>query len=280
MSIARLMQMGAAGSAGAGPEPSDWTDPDLGNASYDSVSFSVASQETVPLGLYFIPDGSKMYVIGNSSDNVNEYDLSTPWDVSTASFVQSFSVASQDSSPTSIFFKPDGLKMYVNGNANHSVFEYDLSTAWDISSASYLQSFSGISEDTSILATTFSQDGSKMYMSGNTYNNINEYDLSTPWNVSTASFVQGFNIAAQEGTPRGTYFNPDGTKFFLIGNGSDNVNEYGISTPFDLSTASFIQSFSVASQETGPVGLFFKADGSKMYIVGFSNDTVYQYSTA
>lgn len=44
MTIARLMQMAAAGSAGAGPEPSGWTDPDLANASYDSVSFSVAGR--------------------------------------------------------------------------------------------------------------------------------------------------------------------------------------------------------------------------------------------
>jgi hypothetical protein len=64
MSLARMMQMAAAGSAGAGPEPSGWTDPDLGNASYDSVSFSVSGQETSPEALFFKPDGAKMYVLG------------------------------------------------------------------------------------------------------------------------------------------------------------------------------------------------------------------------
>ena len=37
-----------------------------------------------------------MYVIGNSGDDVNEYTLSTAFDVSTASFVDSFDVMHQE----------------------------------------------------------------------------------------------------------------------------------------------------------------------------------------
>ena len=71
----------------------------LAGASYDSVSFSVASQELGPSGLFFKPDGTKMYVIGFTGDNVNEYDLSTAWDVSSAPYVQNFSVSAQEASP-------------------------------------------------------------------------------------------------------------------------------------------------------------------------------------
>ena len=66
MSVARLMQMAAAGSAGAGPEPSGWTDPDLGNASYDSVGFSVAGQDDIPTTVFFKDDGLSMFVAGAS----------------------------------------------------------------------------------------------------------------------------------------------------------------------------------------------------------------------
>jgi hypothetical protein len=57
-----------------------------------------------------------MYVIGSSGDDVNEYDLSTAWDISTASYLQNFSVGAQETTPSGIFFKPDGTKMYVIGS--------------------------------------------------------------------------------------------------------------------------------------------------------------------
>jgi hypothetical protein len=91
--------------------------------------------------VFFKPDGLKMYVIGTISDAVFQYDLSTAWDVSTASFTypttEYFSVGSQETNPTGVFFKPDGLKMYVIGSFGDDVNEYDLSTAWDVSTASY-----------------------------------------------------------------------------------------------------------------------------------------------
>ena len=37
-----------------------WTDPDLTNASYESLSFSVSSQETVPQDVFFKPDKHKL----------------------------------------------------------------------------------------------------------------------------------------------------------------------------------------------------------------------------
>jgi hypothetical protein len=45
---------------------------DVLNATYDSVSFSVTAEETVPSGLFFSPDGSKMFVMGSNGDDVNE----------------------------------------------------------------------------------------------------------------------------------------------------------------------------------------------------------------
>ena len=54
--------------------------------------------------------------------------VSGAWDISTASYLQNFSVASQETNPTGIFFKPDGLKMYVVGYAGQDVNEYDLGT--------------------------------------------------------------------------------------------------------------------------------------------------------
>ena len=251
----------------------------LENASYDNVSFSVTAQETDPSGLSFKSDGTKMYVLGASGDDVNEYDLSTAWDISTASYVQNFSVSAQESTPYGLFFKPDGTKMFLNGLSGRDVNEYDLSTAWDISTASYVQNFSVSARELSPTGLSFKPDGTKMYVVGISGDTVNEYDLSTAWDISTASYVQNFPIFAQETTPVGLFFKPDGTKMYVNGLSGQDVNEYDLSTAWDISTASYVQNFSVSAQEAGPTGLFFKPDGTKMYITGQTNDAVYQYST-
>lgn len=280
MSVARLMQQAAAGSAGAGPEPSGWTDPDLGNASYDSVSFSVAGQETSTRGLFFSPDGLSVYTIGLVNDQVHQYSLSSAWDVSSASFVRSFSVSSQEDQSTGLFFKTDGTKMYVIGAVGDDVNEYALSTAWDISSASYTQNFSISAKDSAPQDVTFSEDGLYFYITGAS-DSIHSYIMSTAWDISTASFDATFSVSSEDASPNGLFVAPDGFSIFMVGSVTDAVYRYTMSTAFDLSTASYSSSsFSVSAQEGSASALFFKSDGSKMYVVGTGNNTIYQYSTA
>ena len=160
MSIARLMQMASADSS------KPW---DISAAEFTGKPvnfFYVLSEETGPRDVFFKPDGTKMYVIGTVGDDVNEYNLSTAWDVSTASYVQNFSVAAQDTDPQSIFFKPDGTKMYVVGFGGQDVNEYSLSTAWDVSTASYVQNFSLSAQDSNLYGLFFKSDGTKMYVTG------------------------------------------------------------------------------------------------------------------
>ena len=240
-------------------------------------NFSVSAQDTFPVGLFFKPDGTKMYIVGNSGDDVNEYDLSTAWDISTASFLHNFSVTTQDLNPRGIFFKPDGTKMYVTGDNGNDINEYDLSTAWDVSTASYLQNFSVATQEISPTGLSFKPDGTKMYVTGVDGDDVNEYDLSTAWDISTASYLQLFSVATQETQPSGIFFKPDGTKMYVVGITGDDVNEYTLSTAWDVSTATYLQNFSVAAQDTSPYGIFFKPDGTKMYVVGSTGDTVYEY---
>jgi sugar lactone lactonase YvrE len=240
-------------------------------------SFSVAAEEISPNGLFFKPDGTKMYVIGSAGDDVNEYNLSSAWDISTASYLQNFSVAAQEIVPQGLFFKPDGTKMYVIGSAGDDVNEYNLSSAWDISTASYLQNFSVAAQETVPTGLFFKPDGTKMYVIGTAGDNVNEYNLSSAWDISTASYLQNFSVAAQETFPQGLFFKPDGTKMYVIGSIGDDVNEYNLSSAWDISTASYLQNFSVAAQETVPQGLFFKDDGTRMYVIGSDTDFVFAY---
>jgi hypothetical protein len=249
------------------------------NASYDSVSFSVAAEETNPTGLFFSPDGSKMFVTGSAGDDVNEYVLSTPWVVSSATYSTVFSISGQDTTPNGIFFRADGLKMYVVGATNDTVFQYALTSPWSVATASYESiSFSVTVQETSPAGIFFKPDGLSMYITGNASDGVYQYTLSTAWNVSTATFLQTLSVSGQELNPQDLSFTNDGTRMFLLGSSGDDVNVYNLTTPWDISTATSVGAFSVAGQETGPAGLFIKPDGTKMYVVGTVNDTVFQYS--
>jgi sugar lactone lactonase YvrE len=242
--------------------------------------FSVAAQETFPTGLFFKPDGTKMYVLGDVGIDVNEYNLSTPWDVTTATFVTSkVQGTPQDSTPTGIFFKPDGLTMYLIGNANRFVSEYTLTTAWDISTFSFTTRFSISAQELGAESVFFSPDGSKMYVTGIAGDDVNEYTLSTPWNILTASYVQVFSVAAQETNPKALFFRPDGTKMYVAGN-TNRIYEYTLTTPWNLSTASFTRNSTALSEfrlSISPECIFFKPDGTELYVASNLGDEVTTY---
>ena len=254
---------------------------EVAGASYGGVSFNVSGQDPSPNDVTFSADGTKMYVVGTASDTVFQYSLSTAWDVGTASYGGiSFSVGSQEGTPAGLHFSADGTKMYVVGPIATTVFQYTLSTAWNVGTASYSgTSFSVGSQETFPTDLTFSADGTKMYVVGSTADTVFQYSLSTAWDVGSASYSSlSFSVSGQEVIPHGVAFSVDGTKMYVVGTVSDRVFQYTLSTAWDVSSASYGSlSFSVAAQETTPSGLAFKPDGSRMYVVGFTSDAVFQY---
>ena len=111
-------------------------------------SFDVSGQDATPRGLTFNNDGTKMFVVGNAGDDINEYTLSTGFDVSSATFVDSLDVSDQDTGPVGIAFNNDGTKMFVAGNAGDDINEYTLTTGFDVSSATFVDSLDISDQDT------------------------------------------------------------------------------------------------------------------------------------
>lgn len=234
--------------------------------------FSPYSQDTSTQGVYISPDGLNMYVVGAGNDKVYQYSLASAWNISGATYVRDFSVATEETAPTDVFFKSDGTKMYVLGDTGNDVNEYALSVAWDISTATYTTVFSVAGQDTSPQGMYFKSDGSKMYVVGAVNDKVYEYSLSIAWDISSASYVRDFLVSTQELAPTGISFKSDGTQMYVIGSISDNLNQYALSTPWDISTASYQKAFYVGRMMVAATGLFFKDDGTEFYIIGSSND--------
>jgi len=200
-------QGGTSGSSGAG----------AGSCAHVSP-FSVATQEKVPKGIAFSKSATKMFVVGNDNDadgKVHEYTLTGAYCIGSASFVDSFSVANsgaEENNPTGIAFSKSGDKMFIVGATNNNqgkVSEYTLTTAWDVSTASFVDSLftnSCGADCNAASGLAFNKSGNKMFvMVSKTVDAVDEYTLTTAWDVSTASFVDSFSVASQDAAPNGMF---------------------------------------------------------------------------
>lgn len=133
----------------------------VSSASYDSVSFNHGRTTSE---MVFKPDGTRFFITDAQSDDVRQFDLSSAWDLSTASYNNVlFDLSNQDTKPFGLAFNNDGTKMFMAGDTNNSVFQYSLSTAWTVSSASY-DSVSynyGSATESSVF---FNDNGTKMFI--------------------------------------------------------------------------------------------------------------------
>jgi len=249
--------------------------------SYTGDSASVASEETLPSGVSFKTDGTKMYVVGLGNDKVYQYTLSTAWDSSTATYDSVFiSVSSQDLLPQDITFSSDGTKMYIVGSGTDRVYQYTLSTAWDLSTALYSsKNFSVSTQETVPAGVIFNADGTKMYIIGNTNDTIFQYTIGTAWDVSTASYDSvSFSVVSEDTQPASIVFNSNGTHLYMAGNTNNTIYEYKLSSAYDISTMNYTgYSLNITSQESTPTGITIGSNDTKIYIIGFVGDAVFEY---
>ena len=188
---------------------------DVSTASYDNKSFDTTSQSSNNSGGSFNSDGTKFYKTDGLTDAVYEYDLSTAWDISTASYNSvSLSVSSQDSLPTGVTFNGNGTKMYLVGRQNDRVYQYSMSTAYALSTASYDSVFFSVqTQSANPESVVFNNDGTKMFISCNSNDAVFQYDLTTAYDISTASYnTKTFSVASQAAAPYGIRFSSDGDK--------------------------------------------------------------------
>lgn len=177
-------------------------------------------------------------------------------------------------------FSVDGTKMYTANSGGDAIFQYGLTTAFDLSTASYSsKNFFAGSQEGSPRTVAFKDDGTVMYVVGRDNDTVYQYTLSTAWDVSSGSYAsKSFSVSSQASNPNGLFFKPSGDRMYVVGYTSDAVHEYSLSTAWDVSTASFVSSFSVASQETSPMAVSFSEDGLKMIVSGNTTDSAHQYT--
>lgn len=264
-----------------------WKVDNYGLINSSNCIFSLSSD------IFIDSSGRHFFTINSTDDRINQFFLTKPWSIRTATFVTYISVASFDPSPLGIDFKPDGTKMFISGSASDRIYEFALPTAWDITSATNI----GNVLLTSLSAFTngpyqlrFHSDGTKFYVNdgGASLTRIYQFNLSVPWQANTASNVKlgtstdYYTIPATgaDGRLRGMDFSSDFSKFYgSFGTQTNIIAEFDLQTPGQANNMSLVtvynhslypKYYSVASSKfetwyniDGPIRL--KPDGTKMY---------------
>lgn len=136
----------------------------------------------------FSSDGLKFYTSQYATDGINQYNLSTAYDIGsiTATPDESLLVLNQCSG---FHFSSDGTKLALCGAS--SVVGYTLSTAWDISTATISGTAGSVAAQMGICdGIVVSDDGTRLWAvnEANAQAVVRQYTLSTPWQFNTMSY--------------------------------------------------------------------------------------------
>jgi WD40 repeat protein len=191
-------------------------------------SLDLTAQNNSHTAITFGDAGTKLYATGkfSSNDEVNQFNLGTAFDVSTATFAQSLNVSSQSADAKGIAFADSGTRLYIVAESDAEVNQFNLGTAFDISTASFVQLFDLSAQDSFPKGVTFSQSGQIMIISGADNNSLFQYLLSTPFDISTATFTKSFDVSGQTTFAQRIAAKPDGTKIYLVGSNNNKIIEY------------------------------------------------------
>jgi len=248
-------------------------------------------------GITFKPDGTIMYVTTDETKpTVIQYSLSPAFDISTATKISEDDLEGEGGNfdkPHAIEFKPDGKVMYVirSESGKVGVQQFNLSTAWDTSTISYatrkiINGAGDCSTNVQARALAFKPDGTRMFVSQEGAEVVSQYDLTTAWDVSSATNnVCSNSFGDQESDMRNIQFNSDGTIMYLGGSGGHDINKYKLPTAWDISTITHVTSYSISSQTETMRGFKFTANFTKLYVTGddgagAEKNFVYEYSLA
>ena len=285
----------------------------------------------------FSSDGSKLYTAerfqattfrydnpnGNSNCGFSQYNLSTPWDVTTASYIDFEEVLTSDgsialNSPiTSFDISSDGTRIILSSIITRNDFYIGtMSTPYDITTLGTFTSFAdanggisarqkGIISTSGAVAIRFNSAGTTIYVRADYTTDecsfvkvdlpsaytLGPVDIKFPSGIGDGGSLSNIGVTANQGSALlSPVFGNDGYKFYvsaarsyyesitsdLAGDSSFAVaNEYTLTSPYDLSTATFANTLDLADPEknwsqgtlkTGSLYLHWSSNGKKFYL--------------
>jgi len=237
-----------------------------------TVNFFLITEDATPRGLFFKDDGTKMFVVGQTTKSIYEYVLPVPFDVtSIVDTPVSLSLSAVTNPVNQCAFSRDGDFLYITDGT--SVYGFPLPTPWDVTSNVSNVSFTPGGGD-NVDSVVFKREGDKMYLGDVAIRLITEYDLSTINDVTTAT-PNGNTLTTDE-DPLDFTFKPTGLEFFTTA--VSTMKKYHLDVAWNIQTASYFEN-SLAMTSTDVRGITWRPDGLKMYTAERDTNVIRELST-
>jgi len=235
------------------------------------------------------------------NQHLYEYALGTAYDASTISFTGANTLVRNNAENTDQYglstlegfsFNNNGTKMYAVDTFHARIIQYNLSTGYDVTTLTYEKELSVLARGKTPVYVTFNNDGTKLYIIENGGNaeqeiaasKIDEYAVSSAYDIATATYTDSLDVSAQDANMKGIYFNniargavDAGKLMFAIGDDGNDINEYLLTTAYDISSASFVDAFVTTGEDASPKGVAFDATGDRVYVLGADSGQLAQY---
>ncbi len=257
------------------PLPTPW---DI-TSNTSNTSFNPATVGSI-LSITFKREGDKMYLLEIPSVRVVEFDLSTPYDITTANPNGN----ELDLSSMFVFdmkFRSNGLEFFAIDDVSNFV-RFHLDEQWNISTASLFTNSAAIVDIQSII---WKPDGLKFFtLVSSAADRIDEHTMITnPWNQTSALITDAFVLTPIAAAPRGMWVSEDGTVCFITDNSTNSLIQLNMSTGWSLSTMTNPGITKLLTDLvpalTNPTGIAVTKDEKTYYITDSTTDTVYQFTS-
>jgi len=245
-----------------------------GPLAFNATKFLTAADISIS-GIKFNSTGTSFYVCDTNNSRINRYNLTTAYDISTASYHSTFSTYDKEINPRDVAFSNDMLKMFVLGSAGNpdqgveapQVVQYTLASASDIVGATFSKRVT--ITDTAVKGLIFNATGTQMYVSGDTTNTTVARTLATAFDLATVTLDSSYDHTTSITNLRGIALNTAGTKLYAINNSANRVYEYPLNTAFNLvSIQPTNADFQFRTNNINVRNITFNPAGTKMFITG------------
>ena len=231
--------------------------------------------QALPQGLFLRPiTGAQMLVVGSSNSNVQRYTMSTAFDIVTANLTASFDVGDKDTTITGVAMSANSLVMYILGAATDNIYQYTLSSAYNLTSPTYVTNFYVGDRESSPQGLVFNDSGNKFYVIGNNSDRIHQYATNIAWNISNATYVS--NVAITDNQPRDLFLKADGTQLYVLGVLRDRIYQYDLSEADNIASATLVANAYIGDYYSTATGMTMRRNGNTVYLTGTSTGTICQ----
>ncbi len=274
VAFALFLGMAPAATAHPGETPTDAKPVSfLDNFVYSGKFLDISAETLNARATHWKPDGSMVFVTGRYTDNVAAYLMETPWDLSTASFTQDVKVPGEFQH--GLYLREDGLKMWVFDRT--SIWSFDLASPWDISSIS-----EGENTDLSHFVERghdidFTPDGNILFIDDRNTGAVFAMELATAWDVSSGTLAYTLDISNVQKEVRGIEIITGGSIMLLMDTGRNEILQYNLLVPYDLSTATLVSTFDVSELTLQGRGLSLNTDETIIFVTGRDEEMIFQY---